>query len=81
MWTYHNYYPTVAVSQVSLNDPSRHGYRTGQISPNVPGNPVPLSSTAPTGPEPGVDSISDIPSETLHVLFLNGVVFDIKLEE
>lgn len=81
MWTYHNYYPAVAASQLSLNDPSRHGYRSGQLSPNAPRNPVSISSTAPSGPEASVDTIADIPSETLHVLFLNGVVFDIKLEE
>lgn len=81
MWTFNNYFPTVAVSQLALNDPSRHGYRSGQTYANVPGNSVSISSTAPTGPEPGVDSLAEIPSETLHVLFLDGKVFQIKLEE
>ncbi len=80
MWTYNNYFPTVAVSRLSMNDPSRK-YRPGQVSPNTPGNPVSISSTKPSGPEPGVDSLADIPSETLHVLFLDGKVFKIALEE
>jgi hypothetical protein len=79
MWTFYNYFPTVAVARLSLNDPSRK-YRPGQISPNAPGNSVSISSTKPSGPEPGVDSLGDIPSETLHVLFLDGKVFQIKLE-
>jgi len=80
MWTFNNYFPTVAVSQLAMNDPSRK-YRPGQVYANVPGNPVSISSTKPSGPEPGVDSLGDIPSETLHVLFLDGKVFQIKLEE
>lgn len=80
MWTFNNYYPTVAASRLSMNDPSRK-YRPGQVSPNTPGNPVSISSTKPSGPEPGVDSLADIPSETLHVLFLDGKVFKIALEE
>jgi len=79
MWTFNNYYPTVAVSQLAMNDPSRH-YKTGQMSANTPRNETSLSSTKPVGPEPGVDSLADIPSETLHVLFLEGKVFQIKLE-
>lgn len=85
MWTYNNYYPTVAVTQMALNDPSRK-YRAAQLSTNYP-NTGPggstagsLSSTKPSGPEPGVDSLGDVPSETLHVLFLEGKVFQIKLE-
>lgn len=80
MWTFNNYYPTVAVSRLSMNDPSRK-YRPGQVSPNAPGNPVSISSTRPSGPEPGVDSLADIPTETLYVLFLDGKVFQIALEE
>ena len=79
MWTFNNYYPTVAVSQLAMNDPSRH-YKAGQLSANAPRNETSLSSTKPVGPEPGVDSLADIPSETLHVLFLEGKVFQIKLE-
>jgi len=81
MWTFNNYFPTVAVSRLALNDPSRHGYRSGQVYANVPGNTVSISSTVPSGPEPGVDSLGEIPSETLHVLFFDGRVFQIKLEE
>ena len=80
MWTFNNYFPTVTVAKLSLNDPSRR-YRAGQVYANVPGNSVSLSSTKPTGPEPGVDSLGEIPSETLHVLFLDGKVFQIKLED
>ncbi|MBK8857960.1 MAG: hypothetical protein IPN11_09905 [Opitutaceae bacterium] len=79
MWTFNNYFPTVTVAKLSLNDPSRK-YRAGQVSSMAPRNSVSLSSTVPSGPEPGVDSLGDIPSETLHVLFLDGKVFQIKLE-
>lgn len=80
MWTFSNYYPTVAVSQLAMNDPSRK-YKAGQVSANAPRNETSISSTKPAGPEPGVDSLADIPSETLYVLFLDGKVFQIKLEE
>lgn len=80
MWTFNNYFPTVAVARLAMNDPSRK-YRAPQVSPNTPGNSVSISSTRPSGPEPGVDSLGDIPSETLHVLFLEGRVFQIALEE
>ena len=85
MWTFNNYFPTVAVSQLALNDPSRK-YKAPPLSTNYPregpgGTTAPsISSTKPSGPEPGVDSLGDIPSETLHVLFLDGKVFQIKLE-
>jgi hypothetical protein len=84
MWTFNNYYPTVAVSQLAMNAPGRK-YREPTMSANTPdsGSNVKspgLSSTKPSGPEPGVDSLADIPSETLHVLFLEGKVFQIKLE-
>ena len=86
MWTFSNYYPTVAVTQLALNDPSRK-YKPAQMSSNYPNQgpggatAASISSTKPAGPEPGVDSLADIPSETLHVLFLDGKVFQIKLEE
>ncbi len=85
MWTYNNYYPTVAVSQLALNDPSRK-YKAAPLTTNYPGTgpggttAPSISSTKPSGPEPGVDSLGSIPSETLHVLFLDGKVFQIKLE-
>ncbi len=85
MWTYNNYYPSVAVSQLALNDPSRK-YKPAQLSTNYPNTgpggstAASISSTKPAGPEPGVDSLGSIPSETLHVLFLDGKVFQIKLE-
>ena len=85
MWTFSNYYPTVAVSQLALNDPSRK-YRAPPLTTNYPregpgGTVAPsISSTKPSGPEPGIDSVGNIPSETLHVLFLDGKVFQIKLE-
>lgn len=85
MWTFNNYYPSVAVAQLALNDPSRK-YRAAPLGSNYPntgpgGTSAPsLSSTKPSGPEAGVDSLADIPSETLHVQFLDGKVFQIKLE-
>ncbi len=86
MWTFNQFYPTVAVSQLALNDPSRK-YKAAQLSTNYPNTgpggatAASISSTKPSGPEPGVDSLGEIPSETLHVLFLDGKVFQIKLEE
>ena len=85
MWTFNNYYPSIAVTQLAMNDPSRK-YKAAQLTTNYPrvgpggSTAASLSSTKPTGPEPGVDSLGDIPSETLHVLFLDGKVFQIKLE-
>jgi len=85
MWTFHNYYPSVVVAQLALNDPSRK-YRDVPLTTNYPGtgpggkSAPSISSTKPSGPEPGVDSLADLPSETLHVLFLDGKVFQIKLE-
>lgn len=86
MWTFNQFYPTVAVSQLALNDPSRK-FKAAQLSTNYPNTgpggatAASISSTKPSGPEPGVDSLGEIPSETLHVLFLDGKVFQIKLEE
>jgi hypothetical protein len=85
MWTYNNFYPTVAVTQLAMNDPGRK-YKVAQITTNYPrldadGNPAPsISTTKPTGPEPGVDTMADIPSDTLYVLLLNDRVFQLKLE-
>ncbi|MBK8857959.1 MAG: hypothetical protein IPN11_09900 [Opitutaceae bacterium] len=86
MWTFNNFYPSVAVSQLAMNDPSRK-YKAPPLSTNYPGEgpggstAASISSTKPVGPEPGVDSLGSIPSETLHVLFLDGKVFQIKLED
>ncbi len=84
MWTFNNYYPTVAVVELANNAPGRK-YRPPAIGPNTPdtGSAVKspsISSTKPSGPEPGVDSLGDIPSETLHVIFHEGKVIQIKLE-
>ena len=85
MWTYNHFYPSVAVTQLAMNDPGRK-YKVAQITTNYPrldadGNPAPsISSTKPTGPEPGVDTMADIPSDTLYVLLLNDRVFQLKLE-
>ena len=86
MWTYTNYYPTVTASAVTLNNPSRRrlNYQTGSLfannNPNVGPQPASISGTKPTGPEAGIDNLPDVPSETLYVLFLDGKVFQIKLE-
>ena len=86
MWTYNNYYPSVAVVQMALNDPSRK-YRAAPLTTNYPGTgpggttAASISSTKPAGPEPGVESLAEVPSETLHVLFLDGKVFQVNLEE
>ncbi len=86
MWTYNNYYPTVTASAVTLNNPSRRrlNYQTSSLFPNrnptVGPQPADIASTKSTGPEAGVDSLPEVPSETLYVLFLDGKVFQIKLE-
>ncbi|MBX3750413.1 MAG: hypothetical protein KF897_10015 [Opitutaceae bacterium] len=85
MWTYNNYYPTVTASAVTLNNPSRRrlNYQLSSTFANNqstgPSAPS-LSSTKPAGPEAGIDNLPDIPAETLYVLFLDGKVFQIKLE-
>ncbi len=84
MWTFNNYYPTVAVVELAYNAPGRK-YRAPAIGANTPdtGSTVKspsISSTKPSGPEPGVDTLADIPSETLHVIFHEGKVIQIKLE-
>lgn len=85
MWTYSNYYPSVAVTQLAMNDPGRK-YRAAPLTTNYPntgpgGASAPsISSTKPTGPEPGIDTLADVPSDTLYVLLLNGQVFQLKLE-
>ena len=80
MWTYNNYFPSVAVSQLSLNSPGRHGYRSGQTSPNAPRNSTSISSTASSGPEPSIDGLADMPSDTLHIVLLNNQVIQLALE-
>lgn len=80
MWTYNNYYPTVSVSQLSLNSPGRHGYRSGQTSPNAPRSSTSISSTASSGPEPSIDGLGDMPSDTLHVVLVNNQVIQLALE-
>ena len=86
MWTYNNYYPTVTASTVTLNNPSRRrlNYQASSLFPNNNPNVGPqaanIAGTKPTGPEAGIDNLPDVPSETLYVLFLDGKVFQIKLE-
>lgn len=85
MWTYRNFYPSVAVIQLAMNDPGRK-YRAAPLTSNHPnegpgGTTAPsISSTKPTGPEPGIDTLAEVPSDTLHVLLLNGRAFQLKLE-
>jgi hypothetical protein len=85
MWTYHNFYPSVAVTNLAMNDPGRK-YRAAPLTTNYPGTgpggttAPSISSTKPVGPEPGIDTLADVPSDTLYVLLLNGRVFDLKLE-
>lgn len=85
MWTYQNFYPSVAVTQLAMNDPSRK-YRAPPLTTNYPHEgpgrttAASLSSTKPTGPEPGIDSLADVQSDTLYVLLLNGRVFQLKLD-
>lgn len=43
--------------------------------------PERFSSGRSVGREQGIDNLAELPPETLHVLFLDGKVFQIKLEE
>jgi len=75
MWTYQNFLPNNSMSLLTANHPSRHGYTSGQTSANAP-----RSSGAGNGPEPSIDGMPDLPTETLYVFLLNGRVCELKIE-
>ena len=76
IWTYRNMIlPAESMALMTLNHPSRHGYTPGQTSANAP-----RSAGGGSGPEPSVDGLPDLPTETLHVFFLNEIVYEMKVE-
>lgn len=77
-WTYRNVIPPQTMNLLMVNP-------TGQTrAQSRPGLQYPssssISSTGTKGaPAPSVDAIPDPAVETLHVIFLNGVVFELKV--
>ena len=64
--------PTMALLRHS--HPLRHGLYPVYAATNTS-----ISFGGRGGPEPSVDALPDLPIETLHVIFLNGLVFELKL--
>ena len=85
MWTYNNYIPTIAASEVSFNNPNTK-YSPMMNSPNMPshgGQPAGTGSPSlfATGGGPqGSLSLADLPVETLHVVLFKDRVIKIALE-
>ena len=74
IWIYENFVMPPAMALLGFNHPSRHGYNPGMNATTMS-----ISSTAKGGPEPSIDGMPELPTETLHVIFLNGVVFELKV--
>ncbi len=89
-WTYTNYYPPARTPQAHARSAGpRMTYTAGGASarnavsaeaPNAGRGSKSLSDTSPSGGEPGLD-IADMPSATLHVVFTDGKLTDMSLEE
>jgi len=73
-WIYENFALPSAMTLLRPTHPSRHGLNPVYSSTNAS-----ISFGGRGGPEPSVDAMPDLPTETLHVIFLNGVVFELKL--
>ena len=79
VWTYNNYLLTnVTASAISANSPG-HRHQWSQTNPNTPRNPQSLGSTAPGGPQPGLN-VADTPTDTLYITFDNGKVSNLRLK-
>lgn len=89
-WTYTNYYPPAGTPQANARSfGPRMTYTAGGASarnsvsaeaPNASRGGKSLSDTSPSGGEPGLD-IAEMPSATLHVVFTDGKLTDMSLEE
>lgn len=86
MWTYTNYYPTTAATNMTFNTPGAR-YATETVSANAPShgsggsrgsNPSSFSGAA-SGPTASM-TLSDMPAHTLYVFLFNGKVFDAKVD-
>ena len=76
-WTYRNVVPPQAMSLLMVNPT---GQARSLTQPGLQTQTASISSTGTKGvPAPSVDAIPDPAVETLHVIFLNDVVFELKL--
>lgn len=73
-WIYENFALPTAMVLLRPTHPSRHG-----LNPVYAATNTSISFGGRGGPEPSVDAIPDLPTETLHVIFINGVVFEMKV--
>lgn len=86
MWTYSNYYPTTAATNMTFNTPGAR-YPTEIASANAPshgssgsrGSAQQSFSGGATGPTASM-TLSDMPAHTLYVFLFNGKVFDAKVD-
>lgn len=89
-WTYTNYYPPAGTPQAHARSAGPRLTNTAGDaatrnavsveSSNAPRNNRSLGSTASSNNEPGLQ-IDDMPSATLHVVFTDGKLTDMSLEE
>lgn len=76
-WTYRNVVLPQATNLLMVNPT---GQARVHFRPGLQNQNTAISSTATKGiPAPSVDAIPDPTVETLHVIFLNEVVFELKL--
>jgi hypothetical protein len=78
MWTYRNYYPATAATQLTLNNPNQRP-QTSQASSSAPRDGASLGSTATSGPQTSL-GIADLAADKLYVFFSDSKVSEIKLE-
>ncbi len=73
-WIYENFALPPTMALLRPTHPSRHG-----LNPVYAATNTSISFGGRGGPEPSVDAMPDLPTETLHVIFLNGAVFELKV--
>lgn len=77
LWSYETFLAPNSMSLLGYNNAGQAG-RTRSSSQTY-GN-APRSSGGGSGPEPSVDALPDMATETLHVLLLNDVVVRLRVE-
>ncbi len=76
-WTYRNIVPPETMNLLGLYP---QGQNKSRLQPALQVSGASISSTASKGtPAPSVDSLADPAVETLLVIFLNDVVFELKV--
>lgn len=76
-WIYRNVIPPPTTNLLMVNPT---GQTRAQSRPGLQAQNTAIASTVTKGaPAPSVDAIPDPAIETLHVIFLNGVVFELKV--